>query len=112
MVIDMNTTELATIGQVREFLAGVSGGKLRVLEADGQRRRLVEHVREWFGYFGRSRADPGVLSEYIRRVSGYSRAHVIRLIAQFRETKTLGLLQTLRSSQGTLSEITNRLVLL
>jgi hypothetical protein len=91
MVIEMNTTELATIGQVRQFLVGVSGVEVRVLEADGRRRRLVDHVREWFGYFGRSRADHGVLSEYIRRVSRYSRAHVIRLIAQFRETKTLGL---------------------
>jgi hypothetical protein len=32
-----------------------------------------------------------VLFEYIWRVSEYSKAHVIRLIAQFRETKTLGL---------------------
>jgi hypothetical protein len=91
MVIDMNTTKLATIEQVREFLTGVSGIELRVLEGDEQRRRFVEHVLGWFGYFGRSRADRGVLLEYIRRVSGYSKAHVIRLIAQFRETKTLGL---------------------
>jgi hypothetical protein len=60
MVIEMNTTGLATIGQVRQFLVGVSEVEVRVLEADGRRRRLVDHVREWFKYFGRSRADHGV----------------------------------------------------
>ena len=36
----MNTTTLATIGQVREFLAGASDVELMVLHDDGQRRGL------------------------------------------------------------------------
>ncbi|WP_206950637.1 integrase catalytic domain-containing protein [Trinickia acidisoli] len=89
MVIDMNTTRLETIGQVREFLAGVCDVELHVVQDEAERRRFVERTLRWFGYFRRSRGERGLLFAYVQRVSGYSRAHVIRLIAQYRESGTL-----------------------
>jgi transposase InsO family protein len=89
MVIDMNTTRLETIGQIREFLAGVCDVELRVVQDEAERRRFVERTLRWFGYFRRPRSERGLLFAYVQRVSGYSRAHVIRLIAQYRESGTL-----------------------
>lgn len=89
MVIDMNTARLETIGQVREFLAGICDVELHVVQDEAERRRFVERTLRWFGYFGRPRGERGLLFAYVQRVSGYSRAHVIRLIAQYRESGTL-----------------------
>ena len=85
----MNTTRLETIGQVRELLAGVCDVELCVVQDEAERRRFVERTLRWFGYFRRSRSERGLLFAYVQRVSGYSRAHVIRLIAQYRESGTL-----------------------
>lgn len=85
----MNTTRLETIGQVREFLAGVCDVELRVVQDEAERRRFVERTLRWFGYDQRPRSERGLLFAYVQRVSGYSRAHVIRLIAQYRESGTL-----------------------
>ncbi|WP_197033149.1 DDE-type integrase/transposase/recombinase [Thiomonas sp. FB-Cd] len=85
----MNTTRLETIGQVREFLAGICDVELQVVQDEAERRRFVERTLRWFGYFRRPRSERGLLFAYVQRVSGYSRAHVIRLIAQYRESGTL-----------------------
>lgn len=89
MVIDMDTTRLGTLEQVRQFLAGVSDVQLCVLQDDAERRRFVEHTLRWFGYLQRPRAERGLLFAYLQRVSGYSRSHVIRLIAQYRDSSSL-----------------------
>jgi transposase InsO family protein len=89
MVIDMKTTRLETIGQVREFLSGICDVELRVVQDEVERRRFVGRTLRWFGYFRRPRSERGLLFAYVQRVSGYSRAHVIRLIAQYRESGTL-----------------------
>lgn len=91
MVIDMDTTRLETLEQVRTFLAGISDVQLHVLQRDVERRRFVERTLRWFGYLHRPRAERGLLFAYVLRVSGYSRAQVIRLIAQFRDSGTLAL---------------------
>lgn len=89
MVIDMDTTQLGTLEQVRQFLAGVSDVQLCVLQDDDERRRFVERTLRWFVYLQRPRPERGLLFAYLQRVSGYSRAHVIRLIAQYRDTGDL-----------------------
>lgn len=81
MTIDMDTTRLGTIEQVRAFLAGLCDAQLRTLHDDGERRRFVERTLCRFGYFRRPRHERGLLFAYVQRVSGYSRAHVIRLVA-------------------------------
>lgn len=100
----MNTSRLDTIGQVREFLAGVSDVELRVVQGDAERRRFVERTLRWFGYCQRPRSERGLLFAYLQRVSGYSRAHVIRLIAQYRES---GIVQQQRE-RGTRTQFRRR----
>lgn len=85
----MDTTRLETIEQVRAFLAGVCDVQLRTLQDDGERRRFVQRTLCRFGYFRRPRHERGLLLAYLQRVSGYSRAHMIRLVAQYRDSGTL-----------------------
>jgi transposase InsO family protein len=103
MVIAMNTTKLRTLGQIRAFLAGIGEVELKPLHDPAAQRQFVAHTLRRFGYAQRPRGERGVLFEFIQRVSGYSRAHVIRLLAQYRQTHSL---QTL--ARGTRTRFTRR----
>jgi hypothetical protein len=72
MVIDMNMARLDTIEQIRKFLFGVTGAEIRVLDGSTERLRFVERTLKRLGHAHRSRADRGMLREYLRRMSGYS----------------------------------------
>ncbi|MGA7180902.1 MAG: hypothetical protein WBX11_15140 [Thiobacillaceae bacterium] len=85
----MNDSRLNTIEQIREFLAGTSDVQFSVPHNEATRRRFVETVLRRFRYFGLSKGHRGTLFAYMQRLSGYSRAHLIRLIAQYRQTKSL-----------------------
>lgn len=85
----MDMARLETIEQVRTFLAGMGDARLRVASQEAERRQFVQRTLQRFGYFRRPRSERGLLFAYLQRVSGYSRAHVIRLIAQYRDSATL-----------------------
>jgi hypothetical protein len=89
MVIDMNEAKLGTIEQVREFLAGTADLVFTVPTEEAKRRRLIVTVVRRFSYFRRGKAHRGVLFAYMQRLTGYSRQHLSRLLAQYRRTQTL-----------------------
>jgi hypothetical protein len=89
MVIEMNDSRLNTIEQIREFLAGTSDVQFSIPNDETVRRRFVETVLRRFRYYRLSKGERGTLFAYMQRLSGYSRAHLIRLIAQYRQTKSL-----------------------
>jgi hypothetical protein len=89
MVIDMNESKLGTIEQVREFLAGTADLTFTVPTDEAKRRRFVVTVLGRFGYFRLAKGHRGVLFTYMQRLSGYSRQHLSRLLAQYRRTKSL-----------------------
>ena len=89
MVIDMNDSSLKTIEQIREFLAGTADIKFSIPINESAWCKFVETVLRRFRYDEQSKSQRGVLFVYIQRLTGFSRAHVIRLIAQFRETRNL-----------------------
>ena len=64
----MKTTRLETIGQVREFLAGICDVELHVVQDEAERRRFVERTLRWFGYFRQPRSERGLLFAYVQRV--------------------------------------------
>ncbi len=82
MVIDMNESKLGTIEQVRQFLAGIVDVAFTVPTEEAKRRRFVETVLQRFGYFRRNKEHRGVLLAYMQRLTGYSRQHLSRLLAQ------------------------------
>ena len=89
MVIDMNEARLETIEQIQEFLAGTADIAFTVPTEEAKRRLFVATVLRRFRYFRLQKGQRGVLFSYIERLSGYSRQHLSRLIAQYRDTKSL-----------------------
>jgi hypothetical protein len=76
MVIAMKESKLATLEQIREFLAGTSDVAFAI---PGQTAKVLQRFR----YFSRPKGQRGLSFEYMQRLSGYSRQHLSRLIAQF-----------------------------
>ncbi|MFB3106399.1 MAG: transposase family protein [Pseudomonadales bacterium] len=89
MVIDMNETKLKTIEQVREFLAGTADVSFSIPADEPTLRAFVSTVIKRFGYFRLTKGQRGIVFAYLRRLTGYSRAHVSRLLAQYRDTRSL-----------------------
>ena len=89
MVIDMNESKLETIEQIREFLAGTAAVAFTVPAEEAKRRRFVVTVLRRFRYFRLGKGHRGVLVAYLQRLTGYSRQHLSRLLAQYRDTKSL-----------------------
>jgi hypothetical protein len=83
MIIKMNETKLATLEQIREFLAGTSDVAFTIPANDAQLRAFVGMVIRRFRYERRSKSERGVLFAHMRRLCGYSRQHLSRLIAQY-----------------------------
>jgi hypothetical protein len=91
MVIDMNEARLDTIEQIREFLAGTADMTFTVPSEEAKLREFVATVLRRFRYFGLAKGHRGVLFAYMQRLTGYSRQHLSRLVAQYRDTKSLRL---------------------
>ena len=89
MVIDMNESKLETIEQIQQFLKGTADVIFSIPADEATLRAFVTTVLRRFSYFSRSKGQRGVLSEYLRRLTGYSRQHLSRLLAQYRDTQCL-----------------------
>lgn len=82
MVIDMNETQVRTLEQVRQVLAGTSALQFLRPQDDAGRYVWIESVLKRFGYRHLSRPDRGAVLAYLQRLSGYSRAQITRLVAR------------------------------
>ena len=89
MVIDMNVSRLETIEQIREFLNGTDEVAISNPADESTLRTFVATVIRRYRYFRLTKGQRGVLFAYMRRLTGYSRQHLSRLIAQYRKTKSL-----------------------
>lgn len=89
MVIDMNEAKLETIEQMREFLAGTADITFSISRDQATLRGFVADALERCRYFKLPRGSRGVVLVYIQRLSGYSRQHLTKLIAQYRELQSL-----------------------
>lgn len=81
----MNDSQLTTLEEVSTFLklsALVAFAKINRSEA----YRWVEQTLTRFEYVGRSKTEKGLIKEYLGKLTGYSRAQVTRLVADFRRT--------------------------
>ncbi len=83
MVIDMNETRLRTIEQIEQFLSASGAIEFSAAGDDSERYRHISRVLKRFDYPRRSKRERGVLLKYLRHTSGYSRAQVTRLVAQW-----------------------------
>ena len=79
----MNETQLCTIEQIEQFLIGSAQIEFSTSGDDSERYAHVSRVLKRFDYSGRNKRERGVLLRYLQHTSGYSRAQVTRLIAQW-----------------------------
>jgi len=77
-------TRIETIGQVREFLAGTLSVEFSINSKE-ECYKWIEQVLIRFGYQRRSKADKGLLLDFIEKVSGYSRIQTKRLVRRYLE---------------------------
>ena len=84
----MNDTQLETLDQVRQFLEGTETVSFQI-ESKNARYRWLQHILVKFRYQQLNKADKGLISRYIRKLTGYSPAQVKRLIRQYRKTGRL-----------------------
>ena len=89
MVIQMNDSKLATLAQIREFLASTADLSFSAPEDQAQVRAFVDKVLRQFKYLDQSKSVRSLLFAYMQRLSGYSRSHLSRLIRQFRLTRSV-----------------------
>jgi transposase InsO family protein len=83
MVIDMNEAQVRTLEQVRLVVAGTQALEFRRAEDDEGRYAWIEQVLCRFGYRQLGRGDRGAVLAYLRRLSGYSRPQVTRLVSRW-----------------------------
>lgn len=89
MVIHMNDSRLATLEQIREFLAGTADVSFSSPTDQVQTRQFVGKVLKRFKYSSRCKSERSLLFAYMQRLSGYSRSHLARLISQYRDTQNV-----------------------
>jgi len=89
MVIDMNDAQLNTIEQIQEFLAGTADVSFTQSADQTTLHGFIAMVLKRHQYFGRTRAERGVLIAYLQRLSGYTRQHLTKLIARYRVERSL-----------------------
>ena len=93
----MNDTQLETLDQVQQFLEGTVTVSFQI-ESKDARYRWIKHTLVKFRYLKLSKTDKGLITRYIRKMTGYSLAQVKRLIRQYRKTGRL--VRKQRTSQG------------
>ncbi|MBK7234297.1 MAG: integrase [Sterolibacteriaceae bacterium] len=80
MVIDMNEVKLATLDQVRAFLAGTIAVEFGASDRCDDRYGHIAEVLGRFGYRRLNKPDKGVVLRYLQRTTGYSRQQLTRLV--------------------------------
>jgi hypothetical protein len=83
MVINMNEANLRTIEQIEVFLAGCAPVAFTAAGDDTERYAFISRTLSRFDYPQRSKRERGILSRYLRHVSGYSRPQITRLISRW-----------------------------
>ena len=80
----LNTQSLRSLDDVRAFLEGNAAVGFSP-PADVDRYPWLEATLRQFSYKTLARADKGVLRVFVRKLTGYSRAQLTRLIGQWRQ---------------------------
>lgn len=84
----MNPKHLSTLQQVADFVHG-SAAMEPEPATQAARYCLIETTLRHFDYTRLSKADKGLVVAYLRRLTGYSRQQLTRLIGRWRETGRL-----------------------
>ena len=81
----MDESRLRTIEQIEQFLSASALVAFSPPAGDLERYEHITRVLKRFDYPQRNKRERGVLLRYLRHTSGYSRAQITRLVAQWRK---------------------------
>jgi hypothetical protein len=84
MIVTLQTQGLQTLEQVRAFLEGAISVEFEAHDREAAYGFIAQALTR-FRYFHLARAEKGLAVRYLCKVTGFSRQHMTRLIAQFRE---------------------------
>jgi hypothetical protein len=107
MTTIMNIDELTTIAQLADFLSGSQLAAFSVLGGKDDCYRWILSVLVKFCYTTLPRRDKPVVIRYLRKISGYSRQQVARLIRQYRKSGNIKRRQ--RAAKGFARKYTARI---
>lgn len=88
MNLNMNDDKLSSPADIRAFLDGSC--KLNFQVDSQERYAWIGKTLKQTRYFTLRKKDKSTIQEYLQRISGYSRQHLTRLIAQYRDKKWIG----------------------
>jgi len=82
----MDETRIRTLEDVDQFLAGMTGASLKLQGSKDDAYAWIQHTLVRFRYMGLSKKQKGLVRRYIKRITGYSRPQMNRLIKQYYKT--------------------------
>ena len=85
MVINMDEAKLRRMAQLQEFLNATQEISFTSAPGDGDQQRYehISRVLKRFAYPQLGKVECGVVLAYIRRISGYSRSQITRLVGRW-----------------------------
>src|SRR3989304_7191232 len=83
MIVNLKTQLLSSLEQVRSFMAGPDAFPFPTQTHQDRYQWVVRSLKQ-FAYERLRRAERGLIVRFLCKVTGYSRAQVSRLIAQWR----------------------------
>lgn len=86
MLVQMDEARIQTLGDIRQFLAGMAETSLKLEGGKEAVYQWIEHTLVRFRYMWLGKKGRGLVLRYISRLSGYSRQQVTRLARQYRKT--------------------------
>jgi len=89
MKVIMNIDNLTTIEELEGFLQGNQNLAYSVPGNKAERYRLIQRLLIRFRYESLSKKDKGIVTQFLMKLSGYSRPQLVRLIRQYRTTGTI-----------------------
>jgi len=80
----MNDTGLNTIEQIKSFLEGVKEVEFQVRSTE-EKYAWIQGILIKFEYTTLKKPDKGIIFNYIRKITGYSRQQLNRLVFQYKK---------------------------
>lgn len=83
MKIDMNDSRIVDVSQLQRLLTGAQGLDLSLRTADiGDKYAFIDQTIDRLGYFRLNTKEKKVVRRYLKKLTGYRRAHLFRLMTR------------------------------
>ena len=85
----MNPTDLEDLDQIKQFVTGTESVTFSPQDRQESYGWLTQMLVK-LDYFRLGKRDKGIVQQYLRKVTGYSRQQLTRLIKQYKQNRKIG----------------------